>query len=235
MSGGMVKQGEAPGGGMRHGPDGDHGPGRARRWLLLAVAVFALILVPFVLFEASITGLVADMVSAARGHVALVALIIIAILVADVLLPVPSSLVSGLAGATLGFWGGTLAIWIGMTGGCLLGYWLGRGAGHVAMRRVVGPAETERAREMLAGAGAVALVVTRAVPVLAEAMVLGAGAARMPLAPFLLLTGAANLAVALAYAAVGALALAQGSFLLFFLGLAILPTASWLLWLKFRT
>ncbi len=211
------------------------GEGHILRWLALVALVLALILIPFFLFEAPLTALVTDLVMTARDHAFLAGAIIALILLADILLPVPSSLVSGLAGALLGFWGGVFVIWFGMSGGCLLGYWLGRSAGHAAMRRIVGPAQTARARALFAGKGGVALVVTRAVPVLAETMVLGAGAARMPLVPFLLLTGAANLAVALAYAAVGALALSEGSFLLFFFGLAALPAAGWLISLKFRT
>lgn len=211
------------------------GEGLILRWLALVALVLALILIPFVLFEAPLTGMMTDLVMAVRDHVFFAGAIIALILLADILLPVPSSLVSGLAGALLGFWSGVLVIWLGMSAGCLLGYWLGRSAGHAAMRRIVGPAQTERARALFAGKGGVALVVTRAVPVLAEALVLGAGAARMPLVSFMLLTGAANLAVALAYAAVGALALSEGSFLLFFIGLAALPAAGWLIWLKFRT
>lgn len=211
------------------------GRGAVWRWLILLSLVLAFILIPFLLLERPIAALMEEALMAARGHAVLAGAIIVLILAVDILLPVPSSLVSGLAGAALGFWGGTFAIWLGMSVGCLFGYALGRGAGHAAMHRIVGAEETERARRLFAGAGGVALIVTRAVPVLAETLVLGAGAARMPLGPFLLLTGAANLAVAFAYAAVGALALSQASILFFFFGLAALPAASWLLWLKFRT
>jgi membrane protein DedA with SNARE-associated domain len=102
------------------------------------------------------------------------------------------------------------------------------------MVRIVGEGELDRARIALSGAGGLALLLTRGVPVLAETMVLGAGAVKMPFGPFLAITGAANLAVALAYAAVGALALSNGSFFLFFLGLAVLPGIGWLAWTKAR-
>lgn len=204
------------------------------RWGLLLALVFAFILIPFLLFEAQLTALMREAVLAARGHAAAAGAVIALVLAGDVLLPVPSSLVSSLAGALLGFWGGVLAIWSGMSAGCLLGYWVGRGAGHGLMRRIVGEGEVARARTMLLGAGGAALVVTRAVPVLAETLVIGAGAARMPLRPFLLLTGLANLAVALAYAAIGAWALSEGSFLLLFLGLAAVPALGWIVWTRVR-
>ncbi len=208
--------------------------GRALRWSLIVVLAFAFVLIPFMLFEAPIVVLMNDAMAAARGHVVAAGAVIALVLVGDIVLPVPSSLVSSFAGAALGFWGGVFAIWLGMSGGCLLGYWVGRGAGHVAMRRIVGEGEIARARAILIGTGGIALVMTRAVPVLAETLVIGAGAARMPMRPFLLLTSAANLAVALAYSAVGALALSEGSFLLLFFGLAAVPALGWLIWLRLR-
>lgn len=205
------------------------------RWLVLLALALAFVLIPFLLLEDRIAAALAGALAAARGHALLVGAVIALSLVGDILLPVPSSIVSSFAGAALGFWGGALAIWLGMSGGCLLGYAFGRGAGHRAMRGIVGETEVARARAALASGGGLALVATRAVPVLAETLVLGAGAARMPLAPFLLLTGGANLAVAVAYSAIGALALSEGSFLLLFGGLAAVPALGWLLWLKLRT
>lgn len=205
------------------------------RWLVLLVLALAFVLIPFFLLDERIAAALADALAAARGHAFLVGAVIALSLVGDILLPVPSSVVGSFAGAALGFWGGVLAVWLGMSGGCLLGYAVGHGAGHGAMRGVVGDAQVAHARAALAGTGGLALVVTRAVPVLAETLVLGAGAARMPLAPFLALTGSANLAVAVAYSAIGALALSEGSFLLLFGGLAAVPALGWLLWLRLRT
>lgn len=202
------------------------------RWSAALAAVFAFVLIPFALLEDTVVAATLAAMDALRAHPLLAGGAIAALLAGDVVLPIPSSLVGTLAGAVLGFWGGVAAVWLGMTAGCLLGYWLGRSAGRVAMRRIVGEGELERARAKLAGAGGIAVVLTRGVPVLAETMVLGAGAARMPLGPFLVLSSATNLAVALAYSAIGALALSSGSFFLFFFGLAALPGAGWLLWTK---
>lgn len=204
------------------------------RGIEIVVAAFAFVLVPFVLLEDRVVAGTVSAMAALRAYRLLSGVAIVVLLATDIVLPVPSSLVSALAGAALGFWGGVLAIWLGMCAGCLLGYGLGRSAGRVAMLRIVGEDELERAREKLSGAGGLALLLTRGVPVLAETMVLGAGAARMPFGPFLAITGAANLAVALAYAAVGALALSTGSFFLFFLGLAVLPCLGWFAWTKAR-
>lgn len=204
------------------------------RWMIVLAAAFAFVLVPFVLLEDRVVVATVSAMAALRDHPLLSGGAIVTLLATDIVLPVPSSLVSALAGAALGFWGGVLAIWLGMCAGCLFGYALGQSAGRVAMVRIVGEDELRCAREKLSGAGGLALLLTRAVPVLAETMVLGAGAAKMPFGPFLAVTSAANLAVAVAYAAVGALALSNGSFFLFFLGLAVLPGLGWLAWTKAR-
>ena len=202
----------------------------ALRWIIASLVLLACILVPFVLFEARIEAWTGSTLAFVDGHPALAYTIIVALLAGDVVLPVPSSLVSVAAGALLGFWGGFTAIWLGLSIGCLVGYALGRGGGRPALRRIVGADELERAARLYAGRGSAALVLARGVPVLAEASVIGAGAARMPFMRFVLLTSIANLAVAAAYAIVGALALSSGSFFLFFFGLTALPALSWLVW-----
>jgi uncharacterized membrane protein YdjX (TVP38/TMEM64 family) len=198
------------------------------RWLLAALVLLTLLLVPFVAFGAGIEAALLAALDIVGQHRLAAYTTIVAMLVVDVLLPVPSSVVSATAGALFGFWGGLTAIWLGMSLGSLVGYGIGRAAGP-ALRRVVGPEDLERARGLLDRRGAVVLVLARGVPVLAEATVLVAGAARMRLGLFLAMTLSANLAVALAYAAVGALALSAGSFFLFFFGLATVPALSWLL------
>jgi 3-dehydroquinate synthase len=99
----------------------------------------------------------------------------------------------------------------------------------VAMR-VVGAAEMARAQKLFENVGPLALVVTRAVPVLAEAGTLAAGATRMPFWAFMAATSVSNVGVALAYAGVGAFAASSGSFLIAFLGLTAVPALAWAAW-----
>ena len=91
------------------------------RWFWLILAVVALTLIPFFLFESYFTALGERV---ARGEVQTTAAVAIisALLALDVLLPVPSSIVSAAAGVMLGFWMGTLVVWAGMTVSCFLAY-----------------------------------------------------------------------------------------------------------------
>ena len=185
-----------------------------RRWLVLSVLALALILVPFFLFGERIERATARFVESAPAWWA-TASVLSGLLALDVVLPVPSSLVSTAAGALLGFWGGLAASWTGMSAGCLLGYWLGT--------RVPPSPGMDRARAARDRYGDWVLVLCRAVPVLAEASVLFAGFTRMPRARFFWITALSNLGISLAYVGAAAYSARQESFLLAFAGAIVVP------------
>ncbi len=197
------------------------------RWTILSLLLAALILVPFVLFEDYFHDLA---VRLARGEASTwyAALAIGGLLGADVVLPVPSSLVSAAGGVLLGFWTGTAVVWTGMMVSCLVGYWLGaRSVG--AARRLVGERGLSRAGAVAGRYGPLAIVLCRPVPVLAEASVILAGLAHAPFRRFLVLCVWSNLGIAMAYAAIGAFSMQVESFLLAFLGAIALSGAAALL------
>lgn len=120
------------------------------------------------------------------------------LLACDVLLPIPSSVVGVMLGARLGWLWGALCATVGLTLGHCAGYWLGRLA-------------PERwSRPLPVAPSVLGVLATRPVPVLAEAVVLAAGAARLPWWPFAgaLLIGDALYGAALA--ASGAAGFASG-------------------------
>lgn len=196
------------------------------RWLWLTLAVVVLILIPFFLFEGYFTRLAERVVS---GDVPVPwAVATIGTLVAlDVLLPVPSSLVSAAAGVLLGFGSGTAVVWAGMTLSCAIGYAIGARSSRLA-RRLVGEDGLLRARDVAARYGDLAIVLCRPVPVIAEASVIFAGVTRTPPARFMLVCALANLGVAAGYAAVGAYSMSVDSFLLAFAGAMAIPGLAWL-------
>jgi uncharacterized membrane protein YdjX (TVP38/TMEM64 family) len=206
----------------------------ALRRLAFAAIVLGAILIPYLLLEDWLLGTGAALLDAMRGRPLQGGLIIIALLAGDVLLPIPSSVISVFAGSAFGLAWGTAVIWAGLMAGCLLGYALGAVPGRGLANRVVGRRDVAGMGRLFEGAGPLVLVLARAVPVLAEASVLAAGAARMPLATFLLTTGLSNIGVALAYAGVGATAAATGSFLLAFIGMCSVPALGWLAWSRLK-
>lgn len=196
------------------------------RWMLLSAVLLAIILVPFAVAGARMDAWSVAQLQALAERRMLVAMLVVALLAGDVLLPVPSSIVATAAGATLGFAGGALATTAGMVAGCALAYAAGRWAGAPAAARLVGAGEAARLHGLARRHGDWALVLARAVPVLAEASTLLAGAACMPFGRFLAVTTAANLGIAAVYAAVGAFAASVQSFLLAVAGAVLVPLAA---------
>jgi membrane protein DedA with SNARE-associated domain len=172
------------------------------RWLVPAALLLALILVPFVLFEDTVRVWTAVHLAGNRGW--LLGALIAGLLASDLFLPVPSSIVSTSAGALLGFGPGMLASAVGMSAGAVIGYVFGATAGEGLLRRFVGDSEMQHATRLSGKYGLAALLVSRPIPVLAEASVVCAGVTRMPLARFLAVTTVSNVAISAAYAAAGA-------------------------------
>jgi membrane protein DedA with SNARE-associated domain len=194
------------------------------QWTAVLAGILILILVPFFIFEDALTEFGTALLQSELQK-PLLAVLVAGLLASDVLLPVPSSLVSSFSGHLLGFTIGLLAIWSGMMLGCLVGYWIGVSGGAPLVRKVVGDRELARAHGLAARHGACGLVLARAVPVLAEASVVFAGVARFPFDRFLIATSLSNLGIAAAYAAIGAYSYDVNSFLWAFAGAIAVPAA----------
>lgn len=148
------------------------------------------------------------------------ALLGVGLLIADVVLPVPSSLVMIAHGALFGVAWGTLLSLIGSVGAALSGFALGRRGGKW-LARVVPEEDRARIEQMLERWGALAIVVTRPVPLLAETTAVMAGASAMTWRRAALAALAGSLPAALLYALTGAVAASfQNGALMF--GLVIL-------------
>lgn len=189
-----------------------------RRLALLIVLVLAIPIVPFAVIG-ELPG--ETWLDASGGNAFLFGLTGGGLLAADVLAPVPSTIVGTLLGARLGLVPGWLWGWGGLVVGNLVGYGLGR----VALSRLV--------RDLPEAPTIAILVLSRPVPVLAEAMTFAAGAGRMSPAAFLLATVPANGLFAGALAANGAALLPDawaGPGLILPLAL---PVVAWLAWRRF--
>ncbi|MBN1976773.1 MAG: methyltransferase domain-containing protein [Anaerolineae bacterium] len=201
----------------------------ALRWSLLAGLVFAIILVPFLLFGHQLETWTESFVNSATGYPGWIAAVLGSLLAVDILLPLPSSLISTAAGFLLGLVRGLLTSWIGMTASCIIGFWLGKRYGRSLACKIVGENELERLEALSRRVGSWVIVITRPVPMLAEAAVLFAGMSGIPMAQFLLLTVSSNLGISAVYAAVGALSADANTFLLAFAGSILIPLVAMLL------
>ncbi len=160
------------------------------------------------------------------------ALFLIATLAFDIILPIPSSVIAVVAATSLGFWGGSAVIWIGLMLGCCAGYSIGSGSAHYLFKRFVSQQETAKAQRLASTIGPGTLIALRGVPVLAETSVISAGMIRFPFIPFLFICGLTNAGLALTYGYIGAQAGVTQSFLLILAGCIAVPGSAWMLnWL----
>jgi uncharacterized membrane protein YdjX (TVP38/TMEM64 family) len=131
------------------------------------------------------------------------ALAVITMLASDIFLPVPSSVVSAVAGHQLGTLLGTLVTWLGMNLGAVLGFAMAKQWGPQFAGWFSRPKDLQRAGKMADRYGPMLLAVARGVPVLAEASVLWMGMHDLSWRAFLPPVLASNLVLALVYCALG--------------------------------
>ena len=175
---------------------------RFLRYLALIAIVLAIPIVPFLVLGDSFETRLMELFGSDVPPLAVAALVA-GLLASDIVLPVPSSVVSTLAGRVLGFWGGTAASWTGMTLGAVLAFAAARAFGRPLARRLTGEEELARVDTLAERIGALVLVLARPVPAFAEASVLLMGVTRLGWLPMLAAVGLSNLGIAAAFSALG--------------------------------
>jgi uncharacterized membrane protein YdjX (TVP38/TMEM64 family) len=198
--------------------------------LILTLVAVAVPLVPFLAFGTRLDHAVARWLDPLPSLPELAA-IEVGVLAADLVLPVPSSLVATLGGAHLGVVVGTACAWLGMTAGAMVGWWLGRTAGAASLARLTAD-EQERLAHQQRRYGPLAVVLTRPLPLVAEAAAIMAGAAGMGWRAFLLAAGSGNLAIAVVWSVAGSLGRQADSLQWVLVGSLAIPVA--ITWLVLR-
>ncbi|MGI5504847.1 TVP38/TMEM64 family protein [Lentzea sp. CA-135723] len=174
------------------------------RWKWIPAVVLGFVLLSWIVFEAldliDFDGVVAwvrgiDPVWAAAA--------IFALLVVDVLLPVPSTPLIVLAGTALGLpFGLALAI-VGSLGSSAAGYALGRFAGPWLVRRVVTIEELTEMRRWGRQFGPWFFGVARGIPMMAETVSVSAGVSRVSFRTFMAFTLVGTVPICAAYVFAG--------------------------------
>jgi uncharacterized membrane protein YdjX (TVP38/TMEM64 family) len=194
-------------------------PRNGRQFALIIAAAVCVSSLPFLLVG-ELPG--ERWLSANDDHAMRFALAGAGLLAADVLLPVPSSIVGTMLGARLGFGAGFVAAFAGLM--------VGQSAAYLASRGLV-----RRRNVELPAAPALAVVfLSRPVPVLAEVVVLSAGATRVNGLQFLLACGSGNLIYAGALALNGAQVVPDALIGPGLLVPMLMPAAAWLIWRRMR-
>jgi uncharacterized membrane protein YdjX (TVP38/TMEM64 family) len=166
-------------------------------------AVLGLLLTAYLAVEAVHAGALTDPDDSLAGGGFDKALLAVSLLVADALVPVASSVVMVSLGALYGAPLGIALAWLGRFAMALVGFAVGRRAGGL-MARVLGR-DHRRARSLVDRRGAIAVVVSRPIPLVAEAVTIFAGASGMPWRKAVIASAVGSLPEAVVYGLAGSL------------------------------
>jgi uncharacterized membrane protein YdjX (TVP38/TMEM64 family) len=198
------------------------------RYLLLAGVLLALFLLLFGVAEALRVPVLTDP-AVTLGAAGVSAVVFgIGLLVADVVLPVPSSLVMIAHGALFGTVLGAGLSLVGAVGATLTGYGLGHWGGRPLVGRICSEQERRRAEALVRRWGLLAVIASRPVPLLAETVAVVAGTSSLGLLRTAVAALLGALPGALLYGAAGAAALSTPSGLAVFASVLAVAAALWL-------
>ncbi|HYG77075.1 MAG TPA: VTT domain-containing protein [Planctomycetota bacterium] len=176
-----------------------------KRYLVVFVFMIVLLTLMFLAAQALQIPLINDPSELMRQGKWQAALIGIGLLMSDTFLPVPSSIVMIAHGWAFGILLGTCASLVGTMGGAAVGFFIARKSNKL-LSRFISDDERAQADAVLKKYGALAIIVSRPIPLLAEAIILIAGTSSMSWRMMLLAAFAGNLPASLIYAIAGATA-----------------------------
>jgi uncharacterized membrane protein YdjX (TVP38/TMEM64 family) len=208
------------------------------RVLIIAIAlILAGILVPFAVwgerFDAVLSLEGSRTWMSAHGEWAWLAGILL--LVSDILLPVPSTIIMSALGLMYGWFIGGLLASLGSFLAGLTAYFACRWLGRPAALWLAGEKGLRRGEELFARRGGWLVALSRWMPVLPEAIACLAGLVKMNLRTYLISLACGSLPVGFAFAAIGALGKTSPTTAI--LLSAVVPVLLWLAaqhWLKQR-
>lgn len=176
-----------------------------RYWILTGLMI-AFFLATFGIMEAMHIHFMDDPTLWMNSHSSWIAASVgVGLLIADVFLPVPSSLVMIAHGALFGIPIGTALSMLGAMGAAWLGFGVGRRGGPM-LSKLVTDKEKIRADALLKKWGAMAILITRPIPLLAETVSILAGASPMGWGIMTVAAFAGSLPETVLYAVTGATA-----------------------------
>jgi uncharacterized membrane protein YdjX (TVP38/TMEM64 family) len=176
-----------------------------KRYWTVAATILALFLTTYLLVEALDVPLLTDPRPSLRDAGWAGAALGVFLLVADQFLPIPSSLVMVSLGALYGAPAAIVLALAGRVGMMAAGFAVGR-AGGPLLERVVSVDEWARADGLLRRWGALAVLASRPLPLLAETVAIAAGASSLRWSRAMLAAALGSLPEAVAYSLAGSIA-----------------------------
>lgn len=127
----------------------------------------------------------------------------ILLLLLDLLLPIPGTVVMSALGVVYGFWLGGLLSAIGSMFAGMLGYGVGRFFDEKFAKKWLGERDFEKGRSLFERSGPWVVAMSRALPILPEVLACMAGLLRMPFGKFLIALACGSVPMGFLFAWIG--------------------------------
>lgn len=160
--------------------------------------IMVLVLLSYILFH-SLDGDIMLLLNDLENSPILYSLLNVGLLSLDAILPIPSSILMFLNGKVLGIFGGTILSLAGASLGNFIAYQIGFKSNHFINKG----AQHKLSENLMSQFGIWAIMVTRAIPVLAEGMMIYAGLQKRKLKPIMMYSVLGYIPVCVVYAVLG--------------------------------
>jgi len=172
-------------------------------WKLIPIIIFTVFLIIYIIFE--LTGIltlsqVKEILQQSQPYTAL---IIIGLLIIDLILPIPSSVVMTFSGSIYEFMGGAILGTIGSITGSTIGFIIFRKKGFKIIKKFINQNEQKSMNKWFNSYGEGIIILSRMVPMLAETMSCFAGLTKISFKRFLLFITIGTIPVSLYYSYFG--------------------------------
>lgn len=165
--------------------------------------------------------------SSSQGRI-FVAVTILGLLMIDLLLPVPSSLVMAFSGMFLGVWIGGVVSFLGAILAACMGFGLCRWGGQAAFKRLIGNQDLSRINRWFSQYGVYAIIISRPIPMLTEILSCLAGLTAIRFRIFLVSSILGTLPICFVYSYVGSKGDITDPWLAIWIAILI-PALGWLI------
>ena len=205
---------------------------RMKKYTRIALVIAVLILVSFLVVEALGIGILTDPTDKMEENSVLAAIIGGGLLLADVFIPIPSSVIMIAHGAIFGIAWGFLLSLVASVGGAMIGWWVGH-RGSRWLDRIVTPAEKQQANEFIARYGLISIIISRLIPIVAETVAIMSGTTNLGWKRVLAAATLGSIPPALIYAIAGAAAVDFASGALVTASVILIAVLAWFIGKRF--
>jgi uncharacterized membrane protein YdjX (TVP38/TMEM64 family) len=198
-----------------------------KRYATVAMVVATIVLISFLIVQALDIPILVDPSDRITGGGWAAATIGGGLLLLDVFIPIPSSVIMIAHGAAFGVLGGFLLSLGASIGGAMIGWWIGQ-RGSTWMNRIVSPNEKRQANEFILKYGLLAIIISRLLPIIAETVAVMSGTTDLGWRRVLMATAIGSIPPALIYAIAGSATTDIASGAMVTAGVIILAVIAWL-------